>query len=220
MNIYNKNLDYLCDQKGISITEFEQIIYIPKVRIMEPTPDELVRISDYFNLPIDVLLRKDLKLVNRTDANKIKLVILDVDGTMTDGGMYFTENGDQMKKYNTKDGMAIKRMVKDGMHFGIISHGHKQKVVEDRANLLDIKHIYVGQEKKTEVLARWCVDLNIEPAEVAFVGDDVNDIAIMETVGVSACPADAVRAVKLISKIVLSKNGGAGCVREFLDEWL
>ncbi|NOQ72683.1 MAG: HAD hydrolase family protein [Crocinitomix sp.] len=187
---------------------------------MEPTPDELIRIADYFQLPIDVLLRKDLKLADKSREQKIKLVILDVDGTMTDGGMYFTESGDQMKKYNTKDGMAIKREVRDGIQFGIISHGHKLKMVEDRAQLLDIKHVYVGQDSKTEVLAQWCAELNLKPEEVAFVGDDINDVEIMKAVGLSACPADAVNAVKSISDIILSKGGGAGCVREFLDDWL
>jgi 3-deoxy-D-manno-octulosonate 8-phosphate phosphatase (KDO 8-P phosphatase) len=220
MNLYNQNLDYLCEKRDISLTEFENIIYIPKVRIMEPTPDELIRIADYFQLPIDVLIRKDLKLADRSQLKKIKLVILDVDGTMTDGGMYFTENGDQMKKYNTKDGMAIKREVRDGMQFGIISHGHKMKMVEDRAELLDIKHVYVGQDSKTEVLAQWCAELNLKPEEVAFVGDDINDLDIMKAVGLSACPADAVNAVKSIADIILSKGGGAGCVREFLDDWL
>lgn len=220
MNLYNQNLDYLCEKRKISITEFENIIYIPKVRIMEPTPDELIRIADYFQLPIDVLLRKDLKIADKSQKQKIKLVILDVDGTMTDGGMYFTENGDQIKKYNTKDGMAIKREVRDGMQFGIISHGHKIKMVEDRAQLLDIKHVYVGQDSKTEVLAQWCAELNLKPEEVAFIGDDINDVDIMKAVGLSACPSDAVNEVKSISDIILSKGGGAGCVREFLDDWL
>jgi len=220
MNLYNQNLDYLCNKRKISITEFEHIIYIPKVRIMEPTPDELIRIADYFQLPIDVLLKKNLRLSDKAQEKDIKLVILDVDGTMTDGGMYFTENGDQIKKYNTKDGMAIKRCSKDGLAFGIISHGHKIKMVEDRAHLLDINHVYVGQERKTEVLSRWCVDLGISPENVAFIGDDINDVEIMETVGLSACPADAINSVKSIADVVLTKNGGAGCIREFLDEWL
>lgn len=220
MNLYNYNLDYLCERKKISITEFEQIIYIPKVRIMEPTPDELIRIADYFDLPIDVMLKKDLRLLDKTNLKKIKLVILDVDGTMTDGGMYFAESGDQFKKYNTKDGMAIKREVKNGIHFGIISHGHKPKMIEDRAQLLDIKHVYVGQENKTDVLNRWCAELNIKADEVAFVGDDTNDIEIMKMVGLSACPADAVNSVKHVADIILSKKGGEGCVREFLDEWI
>ena len=87
MNVYNQNLDYLCERRNMSITEFERIIYIPKVRIMEPTPDELIKIADYFNLPIDVFLKKDLRILDKSPGKNIKLVILDVDGTMTDGGM-------------------------------------------------------------------------------------------------------------------------------------
>ena len=115
MNVYNQNIDFLCDQRKMSITEFEQIIYIPKVRIMEPTPDELIRIADYFQLPIDVLLTKQLRINDKIALKSIRLVLLDVDGTLTDGGMYFTENGDQMKKYNTKDGMAIKNNQKKNL---------------------------------------------------------------------------------------------------------
>ena len=141
MNIYNSNLIHLCEKQGISITEFENIIYIPKVRIINPTPNELVRIAQYFNLPLDVLLLKDLKQLHKFGKEKIKLIILDVDGTMTDGGMYFTEKGDQIKRYNTKDGLAIKAMIAKGVHFGIISHGAKLKMVKDRADLLGIQQI-------------------------------------------------------------------------------
>ena len=218
MNVYNQNLDYLCERQGISLTEFERLIYIPKVRIMEPTPDELVKIADYFNLSIDLLIRKDLRF-DRSKYESIQLIILDVDGTMTDGGMYYTENGDQIKKYNTKDGMAIKRLANKGMKFGIISHGHKLNMIQDRASLLGIEFIYVGQEKKTVILDQWCTELNLTKSQVAFVGDDINDLEIMQEVGLSACPADAMNSVKGIADIILTKNGGAGCVREFLDEW-
>ncbi|WP_217494770.1 HAD family hydrolase [Crocinitomix algicola] len=220
MNVYNKNIDYLCDQRNMSLSEFEQIIYIPKVRIMEPTPDELVKIADYFNLSIDILIKKDLKHYDTSKHIKIKLVLIDVDGTMTDGGMYFTENGDQIKKYNTKDGMAIGRRAKEGLQFGIISHGHKLNMVQDRADLLGIQHVYVGQKPKTDVLHDWCQALKIVPTEVAFIGDDINDIEIMKTVGLSACPADAVNDVKKVANIILKANGGKGCVREFIDEWI
>ncbi len=220
MNIYNQNLDYLCQRQGFSVTEFENIIYIPKVKIMEPTPNELIRISDYFNIPADTLLRKDLKLYDRMAEKNIKLVLLDVDGTMTDGGMYFTENGDQMKRYNTKDGMAIKRCAKLGIQFGIISHGHKLNVVKTRADLLGIQRLYVGQQPKIEIMAEWCADLGIDATQVAFVGDDINDLEIMKTVGLSACPSDAVSSIKTIADVILTRKGGDACVREFLDEWI
>ena len=220
MNIYNSNIQYLLDKQNTSITEFERIIHIAKVRIMDPTIPELIRISDHFNIPMDVLILKDLRTMEKFDKTQFKLVILDVDGTMTDGGMYFAESGDQFKKYNTKDGLAIKRLVREGIHFGIISHGKKLKVVKDRADLLGIQHVYVGDEVKSVVLRKWLNELNIELNEVAYVGDDINDLEIIEQVGMSACPGDAVDAVKRKVDIILRKEGGRGCVREFLDEWL
>lgn len=220
MNIYNSNLLHLCDMQGISITEFENIIYIPKVRIMEPTPDELVRIANYFQLPLDVIVLKDLKKAQNFDKSRFKLIILDVDGTMTDGGMYFTENGDQIKRYNAKDGLAIKRKIAEGVQFGIISHGRKHRVVQDRADLLGIQHVYVGSDSKLAILNAWLKDLNIKLNEVVYIGDDTNDLDIMEAVGLTACPADAMESIKRKVDIVLSKNGGQGCIRELIDEWL
>lgn len=220
MNIYNSNILHLCEKQNISITEFENIIYIPKVRIMDPTPNELVRIAEYFNLTLDVLVLKDLKHLNKVNKSAVKLIILDVDGTMTDGGMYFTENGDQIKRYNAKDGIAIKALVKKGIHFGIISHGKKLKVVQDRAELLGIEYIYVGTEPKLGILNKWLADLNLGLENTVFIGDDINDLDIIEAVGLSACPADATPSIKSKVDIVLRKNGGQGCIRELVDEWL
>lgn len=211
---------HLLDKKGISITEFENIIYIPKVKIMEPTPNELVRISDYFDISIDILLKTETKSIDKVLDRDIKLLILDVDGTMTDGGMYFTENGDQIKKYNTKDGMAIKNITKNGIHVGIISHGYKTKVVKDRAELLGIHKVYVGRDDKTTVLKGWCSELNIELNQVAYIGDDINDAKVMQAVGLSACPSDAVKSIKKIADVVLLRKGGDACVREFIDEYI
>src|SRR5687767_13183101 len=98
MEFYKNNLYWLCEQRNLSLTEFEDIIAIPKIRIVDPTPPELVRVADYFGLDLDTLVRKDLRLLNHVNAKDIKLVVLDVDGTMTDGGMYYTESGDQIKK--------------------------------------------------------------------------------------------------------------------------
>lgn len=220
MNYYKSNLIHLCDKMDISITEFENIIYIPKVLIVDPTPPELVRIANYFNLSLDVIVLKDLKAAHSFDGTKIKLVVLDVDGTMTDGGMYFTENGDQIKRFDAKDGLAIKQKIAEGVAFGIISHGKKHKVVQDRADLLGIKHVYVGSEPKLGILNDWLKELGLSLAETAYIGDDYNDVDIIEAVGLSACPADAVNEIKKRVTIVLRKNGGHGCIRELVDEWL
>lgn len=220
MNIYNQNLQHLLYQKEISISEFSNEINIAKQLIMEPTPNELVKIANYFNLSIDDFLKRALINKNITENLDIKLLILDVDGTMTDGGMYFTENGDQFKKYNTKDGMAIKNITKKGIHVGIISHGHKTKVVKDRADLLGIQNVYVGREDKTTVLKEWCKEMNINLNQVAYIGDDINDTKVMQEVGISACPADSVRLIRNIADVILKRKGGDACVREFIDDYI
>jgi len=220
MVFYKDNVAYLCDQRGISLTEFEDLIYIPKIRIVDPTPPELDRIADYFGLSIDTIVRKDLKLLDRINRSEIKLVVIDVDGTLTDGGMYYTENGDYIKKFNSKDGLAIKRKTVEGMQFGIISHAFKGGAISDRANLLGIQNVYVGQDKKIEVLKKWCADLKISLSQVAYIGDDINDLEVMKEIGLAACPRDSVREIKMISHVILKRNGGDACVREFIDEWL
>jgi 3-deoxy-D-manno-octulosonate 8-phosphate phosphatase (KDO 8-P phosphatase) len=151
---------------------------------------------------------------------KIKLLILDVDGVMTDGGMYFTENGDQIKKYNTKDGMAILHLTKNEFQVAIISSGFKSEMVKTRADLLGIQRCYVGRDPKIEVLNKYCEELKITLENVAIIGDDVNDMEIIKKVGFSASPSDAVNSVKSQVDVVLNKKGGEGCVREFIDAYL
>lgn len=170
-------------------------------------------------LDVENMLTRPM-FVDRSKMKDIKLLILDVDGVMTDAGMFFTENGDQFKKYNAKDGMAIMALPKVGVEAGIISSGYKLEMVKARAELLKIKHLYVGQEPKLGILNQWCEKLNITLAEVAIIGDDINDLPVMRAVGFSACPADAVLKVKQTVDLVLQTKGGDGCVREFVDFYL
>jgi 3-deoxy-D-manno-octulosonate 8-phosphate phosphatase (KDO 8-P phosphatase) len=223
MEFYKNNVAWLCEQRNITLSEFEDIIAIPKVRIVDPTPHELVKVADYFDYfgyDLDTIVRKDLRLYNRLNSKNIRLVLLDVDGTLTDGGMYYTESGDQIKKFNSKDGLAIRQKITGGLIFGIISHSFRSEAIIERTKLLGIQKVYVGQEKKSVILAAWCTELGIDVSQVAYVGDDINDTDIMEKVGLAACPVDAVRAIKKLSHVVLTKKGGDACVREFLDEWL
>lgn len=150
----------------------------------------------------------------------IKFLILDVDGTMTDGGVYVMEDGKQFKKFNAKDGMGIKMAMKAGIEVGIISHSHITTMIESRAEMLGLKYVYVGTESKLEILRRWIYKFNVTKKQVAYIGDDVNDLEIMNEVGLAACPSDAVDSIKKISDVVLSKKGGEGCVREFIDRYL
>jgi 3-deoxy-D-manno-octulosonate 8-phosphate phosphatase (KDO 8-P phosphatase) len=147
-----------------------------------------------------------------------KLLILDVDGVLTDGGMYYLEDGSEFKKFNTKDGLAIRRIIKEyKLPVGIISNGSKDKLIESRAQTLYIERVYVGHDDKLSILEEWCKELQIDLSEVAYIGDDVNDLACMSKVGYAVCPADAVDKIKEVAHIILKRNGGQACVREFIE---
>ena len=150
----------------------------------------------------------------------IKFLILDVDGTLTDGGIYLSDEGKQFKKFNAKDGMGIKKVISKGIEVGIISHSFSSKMIDDRADMLGLKYVYVGGKPKLQVVDQWLSELGLSRNEVAYMGDDINDLEVMELVGCAACPADSSDEVLKISQKVMKKNGGAGAVREFIDHHL
>lgn len=152
--------------------------------------------------------------------SEIKLLGLDIDGVMTDGGMYYTESGDEFKRFDTKDGRGIIELQKRGVQVCILSSGFKSKVIEGRAKTLNIEKFYVGTDPKLGILQKWCKELGIDMKEVAYIGDDINDRDIMKSVGFTACPADAMSSIKEIVDVVLSNKGGYGCIREFIEEHL
>jgi 3-deoxy-D-manno-octulosonate 8-phosphate phosphatase (KDO 8-P phosphatase) len=154
------------------------------------------------------------------DLRKLKFIVCDVDGTLTDGGMYITSQGNHFKRFNTKDGMAVKILYQNGFHVGIISHSKTSKMVTERANMLNIKHCYVGEDNKLSVLKKWIKELGISLEEVAFLGDDNNDKNIMEKVGVSVCPSDSSNEILNIADIILRNKGGDACLREFVENHL
>lgn len=150
---------------------------------------------------------------------KIKLFLSDVDGVMTDAGMYYTESGDEFKKFNTHDGMGFKLLTKAGIKTGIITT-EQTKIVERRATKLKIDYLYQGKgfDGKLSAALEICAKENITIKEVAYIGDDVNCIELLKEAGIAACPANSVKKVKEISNIIhLGKNGGDGAVREFID---
>lgn len=215
--LLKQNIEHLIEAKEVALSEFLTKNEVNSVE--EFTLEQLIEIGKHYEVNLKDLLFSDLRTLS-TQLKNIKLLILDVDGVMTDGGMYFTEAGDQMKKYNTKDGMAIIHLTKNDFQVGIISSGFKAEMVKARATLLGIQHFYVGRGKKIEVLNKWCEELGISLSEVAMIGDDINDLEVMQSIGVSACPNDAVAKIKNQAKIILNKKGGEGCVREFIDNYL
>lgn len=218
MQILETNLKAILEKKGNSLLTFLDEHKVKKVSELTFGTLELFCHQEHLNLTN--LLSYDLS-VDKQKLKKLKLFILDVDGVMTDGGMYFTENGDQTKKYNTKDGMAILAVKKKGIiDFGIISSGFKSQMVKARADLLQIEHFYVGREPKIEILNDWCQKLNINLSQVGIIGDDINDLDVIKSVGFSAAPADAVPVVKAQVDLVLQAKGGEGCIRELIDNYL
>jgi YrbI family 3-deoxy-D-manno-octulosonate 8-phosphate phosphatase len=184
-----------------------------------PTPDELIHLSDRSGYTLDRLLREDISKRAIVPPD-LKLIVFDVDGVMTDGGMYYTESGDEFKKFNAKDGLAIKALNKAGFETGIISHGINSGLIGRRAALLGISHVYAGTKPKEDVLLEWCKKLGFSSKQSAYIGDDVNDLSVMNCVGFSACPIDAVEKVRNSADVVLRKKGGEGCIREWVDAYL
>lgn len=229
MSHFAKNLRFIRQKKQLSEADFALLLGIWEDTLKryerakaEPDLDTLVGMATALNLPIDHLLTRDLDLQSqRIASRRIKLVLLDVDGTLTDGRMYYSESGDQMKSFNVKDGMMIYRLIsRQGMEFGLVSSGYLEKLMNNRAKTLGIQRVYGGTRPKVQVVNEWLEELNIRYDQVAYVGDDLNDLMLLKKVGVSACPADAVPQVKAHVDVVLSRPGGMGCVREFLEDHL
>lgn len=150
------------------------------------------------------------------DYQRIKLVVLDVDGTLTDGGIYYDSRGNEMKRFDVKDGLGIKVGLAAGLEFAILT-GRESPMVERRVKELGIQHLMSGVQVKYPALEQLLAELNLSPTEVCYIGDDLNDLECMEHVGFAACPADAVKAVKSICDYVGTIPGGHGAVRESLE---
>ena len=147
----------------------------------------------------------------------IELIVLDVDGTLTDGKITYTQNGDEIKSFSVKDGLAIASWIKLGKHVAIIT-GRSSKIVERRANELGISHFYQGIHNKKEVLDNLLKELNLTMENVASMGDDLNDYSMLSASKLSYVPADASLFVQKISTEVLTRNGGDAAVREMIEK--
>ena len=149
--------------------------------------------------------------------DNIKLFLSDVDGVLTDAGMYYTENGDELKKFSTYDGMGLKILQNKGIKVGIIT-SEDRELNKRRAKKLNLNFDFHGAVNKLDVITRLCKEENIELSQVAYIGDDLNCLSLLSNVGYPACPSNAVKEIKSIPNIIqLSKSGGEGVVREFID---
>ncbi len=157
---------------------------------------------------------------DRRQSIDVKLFLSDVDGVLTDAGMYYTENGDELKKFNTYDGMGFKILQAKGAKVGILTKEDRQ-LNRNRAKKLKLDFDFHGVDHKLELVQDLCQKEGIQLHQVAYIGDDVNDEALLRAVGVAACPASARSEIKSIPGInILKTSGGQGPVREFVEEIL
>ncbi|MBL7191089.1 HAD hydrolase family protein [bacterium] len=147
---------------------------------------------------------------------RIRMILMDVDGVLTDGRFYYLENDLEAKAFDVKDGFAIRLAGKSGMKFGIIT-GKMTPIVEKRAKELEIEEVHQGYFDKVEVYKGIKERTGFFDAEFAYIGDDLFDMGVMKRVGFAACPADAVDDIKAISDYVCKSEGGRGCVREVIE---
>jgi len=149
-------------------------------------------------------------------CKKIKMLITDVDGVLTDGGMYYSEKGEVLKKFNAKDGMGVEILKNNGIKTVFLTR-ENSKIVRLRGKKVKADGIYINISFKERELLKICKKFNVSPNEVAYIGDDINDITIISKVGLSACPNDAVKDVKQKSDYICKLNGGEGVFREFAE---
>lgn len=147
---------------------------------------------------------------------KIKLLILDVDGVMTDGRIIFDSNGIESKFFNVKDGHGIKMLQRAGIEVAIIS-GRESKVVANRATELGIERVFQKSLNKMEPYLKIIADTGLTDEEIAFIGDDLIDIPVLKRVGFAAAPADAIEEVLPFVQFITKNCGGWGAVREVSD---
>lgn len=153
------------------------------------------------------------------DYEKIKLIILDVDGTLTDGGIYYDSQGNEMKRFDVKDGLGIKVGMAAGLEFAVLT-GRESPIVERRVKELGIQHLRTGVQVKYPALMELLKEQDLRPEECGYIGDDWNDLQCMEAVGFRACPADAVGEVRAVCDYVASQMGGDGAVRDCIEHIL
>jgi 3-deoxy-D-manno-octulosonate 8-phosphate phosphatase (KDO 8-P phosphatase) len=147
---------------------------------------------------------------------KVKIMVMDIDGTLTDGMVYYSKNGEELKRFYIRDGMGIELLHKSGIQVGILT-SENSPIVMARATRLKIEHVILGSRNKKKSLEELSENINIPLESIAYIGDDVNDLQAMQISGFSVCPVDSVESIKDVADCVLTHNGGEGAVRELAE---
>ena len=149
-------------------------------------------------------------------CKKIKLVLVDVDGVLTDGTRYYSSKGEELKNFHTRDGMGVNLLLRNGVKTGILTK-EKSKIVKKWALEMNVSNVYDGAVRKEHVLKKVCKDSGLKKSEIAYIGDDVNDLELLKIVGFSATPKDGIEEAKQLVDYVCKFDGGKGAFREVAD---
>lgn len=187
-----------------------------RIRLVEMDEDSFFEIDEPSDWLIIEALMKRKGMDARPDLGRIRLFLTDCDGCLTDGGMYYCESGDEMKKFNTKDGMAFSLLKRNGYLVGVVT-GESVDLNRRRFEKLKVDFYEPGCKDKLEYVKRLCEDNGLSLENVLYIGDDVNDLPLLKAVGFSCCPADANAEVRGQVDHVSSLKGGEGVIREVVD---
>ena len=157
-----------------------------------------------------------MKRQNVSKCKKIKIVLTDVDGVLTDGGMYYSDKGDTLKKFHAKDGMGVNILLRNKIPTVIVTK-EKNAVIRKWGKKMNVALILDGIIKKEKVVDQICKKFLVKPNEIAFIGDDVNDLELMKKIGFSATPFDGIKEALKISDYHCKLPGGKGAFREIAD---
>ena len=216
-----QNFDgYLMENGAFYISSKKDLLYsgnrisgnIKAYEMEESTAYEIDEITDWY--VVETLMKNDLKRIQKMPI--VRMLLTDCDGCLTDGGMYYSESGDEMKKFNTRDGMAFSLLKKEKIITGIIT-GEDRELNKRRAEKLGIDIYKSGCTDKLSEVKLISDKYNVPLENIAYIGDDINDYEIMLNVGYACCPSDAVEKVKSISHYIANTKGGAGVIREVAD---
>ncbi len=236
-NVHSENYDvfhrprrqefdgYLMENGAFYITSREDLLRTKnrvsgRIKAYEMCGDSAFEIDEPSDwVIIENLMRKNGLSGQGGSLPDIKMFLTDCDGCLTDAGMYYSEFGDELKKFNTRDGMGFSLLCKHGILTGIIT-SESVSLNHRRARKLKVDIFEEGCADKAAVVRRLCADHGIKLENVAYMGDDMNDLEVIAMVGLGCCPADAVPAVKAKAKLVTEAKGGQGAVREVADRIL
>lgn len=213
---------FLVENGALYITKVEDFLKTNcrlngRIGVVEMSPDSYYEIDEEADwIVVESLHRRQMEVKFSDSLKNIKLIAFDVDGVLTDSGMYYSNQGDELKKFNTRDGKAVEMLRNAGIKVAIIT-SENTALVQRRAQKLNVDEVFQGTKDKLSAMRAIADKYSLDMSEIAYIGDDINDTEVLSAVGFSACPRDAVDKNLRIVDYVSTRRGGEGVVRDVAD---